>query len=211
MSDAFDEWMRRNFTRDQAEGWFHIEDGLDDPLSADHVRRLIAFLHRLSGHAPGALPAGELEAIRGRLSGNAAVADTPGPWGAVTVGRMIDDQCRTLAALDSALADLAAAGGEVEALRLLVTDLVHPDGDGREAQARCYREGVEDERRRVLAVIREEERLYVESARRNDAAGHTHGGTTDAGGALTCRRLAELVESPPAPCACAQVRARKGE
>lgn len=192
MSDEFDHWLRTAFkpSEDGAGVWCAVST---PDFTFEQVRRLIAFLHRLSGHAPGALPAGELEAIRERRK-----------LGSVYCAKAWKEVDALLAHADALAADLAAAEGEVEGLRLLVADLVHPEGDGREEQARCYRQGAEDATRRCVGLVRGRGADFRAEAR-------TPGYLPDVAG--LCVAVADAldsaaaeVESPPAPAA-----APKGE
>lgn len=144
MSDEFENWLAGVCAAEEGCGGVFLPSGSRSRyLTPEQVRRLICRLHRLSGHAPGQLPAGELGAIRARAEWVTAVIAEGTPTRRSPAEQ---DRAALLAALDAVTADLAAAGGALH-------DLTSPDQtDGSPAYAR----GVEDATRRCVAELRAE-------------------------------------------------------
>jgi hypothetical protein len=133
----------------------------------------------------GRLTDAELEAIRARAEAERQRVNGMGYVSRSGPAReRLRDAILLLAALDAALADLAAAGGEVEGLNHVVACMKN--------DRLAYQMGVEDERRRIVEWLR------AEASRAMSA------GAVVTAGAL--RAEAHLIESPPAPAA-----AKEGE
>jgi hypothetical protein len=135
----------------------------------------------------GRLTDAELEAIRGRAQNGWPI-----------LRPVYDDVESLLRHADTLAADRAAAEGEVEGLRQLVSDLASSEGDGREAQARCYREGAEEGRRQAARLLRQRAALrrdFLRHARTEEERGRA------AYAIDVLDDAARALESPPAPAA----------